>query len=469
MSATTPQAAFEPPTVNRRQDAAGFLTVYRDTLRNPIEMWSEYFFHNRTYTLKAGGRTFMQVMDPVYAKQILLSDADCFKKSYIQDRLLKPAVGEGLLTTEGAVWRQQRKAVTPAFRHEALIKMVPTMQKAASDTAQRISSSIDQAHEECHLDIHEQMVQATYDIIEATLLSGESTNPDYSQRQVADDIAKYLQTVGKFNLLDLFDAPDWVPRALANPGIAEGKKAVARMRAFAAEQIRNRQQQDHPGEDLLGLMISARDPETGNGLKDAELLDNLMTFIGAGHETTAVALTWTISILSQMPEWQDRLYDEVKEVAGDTPIAANHLPDLDLHERVIMETMRLYPPVCLIPRSVCAPVTVGGNNLKPGDHVSIAVYPMQRHAFLWDNPNAFDPARFTEDQVKARDRFVYLPFGAGPRICIGLKFAMMEAVTILATLTRQFHFRHDDRHEIVPQMNVTLRPKDGMPVFVKQR
>ncbi len=110
-----------------------------------------------------------------------------------------------------------------------------------------------------------------------------------------------------------------------------------------------------------------------------------------------------------------------------------------------------------------------GPDSEPGDHVAIAVYPMQRHAFLWDRPNTFDPDRFTEDKIKARDRFVYLPFGAGPRICIGLKFAMMEAVTILATLTRQFRFERDEAHEIVPQMNVTLRPKGGMPVFVSQR
>ncbi|MCI5044334.1 MAG: cytochrome P450 [Aquisalinus sp.] len=469
MSATPAVKEFKPPTVDRRQDGGGLFAAYAATLKNPIEMWSEYFFHNRTFTMKAGKRTFMQVMDPVYAKQILLTDADCFKKSYIQDRLLKPAVGEGLLTTEGAVWRRQRRAAAPAFRHEALIGMVPTMETSARETAERIGRAIRNTNQSCRIDIHEEMIKATYDIIEATLLSGDSRDQAYSQTQLADDITKYLQTVGKFNLLDLLDAPDWIPRILANPGINEGKKAIARIRAFAAEQIRNRQQQDHPGDDLLGMMISATDPETGESLTDQQLLDNLITFIAAGHETTAVALSWTISILSQMPELQDQLTEEVHTVAGEEPINADHLAGLDLHERVVMEAMRLYPPVCIIPRSVIAPVTIGGNHLKPGDHVAIAVYPMQRHAFLWDQPNTFDPARFTEDKIKERDRFVYLPFGAGPRICIGLKFAMMEAVTILATLTRQFRFERDATHEIVPQMNVTLRPKGGMPVFVSQR
>ncbi len=419
--------------------------------------------------VKMGRRKFMQVMDPTLAKQILLTDADCFKKSYLQDRLLKSAVGDGLLTTEGAVWRQQRRAASPAFRLEALKNLVPSMQEAANDAVLRVQNELAHSTSAKPVDIHEQMVKTTYDIIEATLLSGDSEDPDYPPSAIADDIAEYLETVGKFNLMDLLDAPDWIPRSFGNPRIVNGQKAIKRLRSFAARQIADRKKKSEPGDDLLGLMISASDPQTGKGLTDLQLLDNLITFIGAGHETTALALTWSLSILSQQPDLQEKLLIEVKTTCGDAPISAAKLDELKLHEQVILEAMRLYPPVSAIPRSVIEPVKIGNVALEPGDHVTIAVYPLHRHNFLWDDPDTFDPDRFSEEKNKSRDRYLYLPFGAGPRICIGMKFALMEAVTILGELVRKYKFSPDPDHEIIPTLNVTLRPKNGMPLYVETR
>ena len=459
---------FCPPTVPVAPDKTSVAGTITAALRNPLEMWTHSFFQDDSFTVKWGRRTFMHLMSPTLAKQILLDDTICFGKSYMQDRLLKPAFGEGLLTTDGDIWRQQRRAAAPAFRHGALQALVPSMANAGEKTAARLRDATKEGAVP-RIDIHLDMMQATFDVIAETLLSATQMDASYTQAQLLADNEAFLETVGKINLLDILDAPRWIPRALANPQIIRGKRAVTRIRAFAAKQIKLRQNADAPEDDLLSLLIDARDPKTGDSLSDQQLLDNLVTFIGAGHETTALALTWAISVISQMPELQAQLAQEARDVLQDGPVTADNLPHLNLHERVIMETLRLYPAAAVIPRSVIKPVNLDGTDLKPGDHIAIAVYPLHRHEKVWDDPNAFDPDRFLPERIKERHRFAWIPFGAGPRICIGMKLSLMEAVAILANMTRDFEFHPDPEHKILPHMTVTLRPKGGMPVFVKRR
>lgn len=463
----SPDSFFYPQTITPRSPFTSAPQIIAATMRNPLEMWTERAFTEDSFAVKWGARTFMHVMSPALARQVLLDDADCFKKSHVQDRMLKPALGEGLLTSDGQPWRQQRRAAAPAFRHEALQSLVPAMASAGEEAANRLRQLTEEGRGK--VDIHDEMMLATFNVIAETLLSTTDMPPDYTQGDLLQDVGDFLETVGRFNLLDVLDAPEWIPRFLANPAIFKGEKAIGRIRAFAKEQIRKRQMAAAPGEDLLGLMIAARDPETGDQLNDIQLLDNLVTFIGAGHETTALALTWAISIISHLPELQDQLAEEAAQVLRGGDITAENVSSLGLHERVLMETLRLYPPAAAIPRSVQKPVTVDGQELKEGDHVVVAVYPLQRHQKVWENPNAFDPDRFLPEAIKQRDRYAWIPFGAGPRICIGMKLSLMEAVTIFASLTSRFRFKPDASHEIIPKLTVTLRPKGGMPVFVEQR
>jgi cytochrome P450 len=459
---------FYPPKFPVTPDATPRWRITLSVLDNPLRLWTSHFFEMRYFHTKWLGRRYMQVMAPDLARQILFDDRDCFKKSHFQDRLLKPALGVGILTAEGEDWRRQRKAAAPAFQFTALKELVPVMAKAGSDTGHRLNIHL-ATNPDKTLDMHQQMVLATYDVIAETLLSGSLVEGGYTRKDIAHDIALFLETVGKVNFLDLADAPSWLPRELATPGIRKGQKAIERLRVFCAAQIRHRLSSGEQRNDLLGLLLQAHDPSGIDGLSDQQLLDNVITFIGAGHETTALALSWTLMILSHHKGLQQQLHQEVTEKIGTGTITADQLDGLALHERVIKESMRLFPPVAAIPRSVTKPVTIDGIDLVPDDHVTIAVYPMLRHKKLWDDPDAFDPDRFLPDAERQRDRYAYLPFGAGPRICIGMKFAMMEAVTILASLTRDFEFTAPANYKPHPVLSVTLRPKGGMPLFVRKK
>ena len=221
--------------------------------------------------------------------------------------------------------------------------------------------------------------------------------------------------------------------------------------------------------DLLGLLLAARDPETGRGLSDDELRDNVVTFIGAGHETTALTLTFALYLIANAPEVQDRLVKEVRDVCGDRPIDAAVVDELVFHEQVIKEAMRLYPPVSIVDRMAVEDIDLGDVQVKKGDFAFNLIYVMHRHQMLWDHPERFDPDRFSEERSKGLHRFQFMPFGAGPRICIGMKFAYMEAVAMLATLLRELRFLPNAAHRVEPNIRITLRPEGGMPLFAETR
>jgi cytochrome P450 len=200
-----------------------------------------------------------------------------------------------------------------------------------------------------------------------------------------------------------------------------------------------------------------------------ELVDNLLTFITAGHETTAVALTWTFYLLSLHPSVEQRVVEEIERVTNGETINAAHVEALAYTRQVVLEAMRLYPPVPVVPRTPVREVTIGGEAIPPGVPVYIPIYAVHRHAALWEDVDRFDPERFRPEAVKGRDRYAYLPFGAGPRICIGMTFAMSEAVAILATLVRSVRLKVRAGHVPEFKMRATLRPAAGMPMTVAPR
>jgi cytochrome P450 len=221
--------------------------------------------------------------------------------------------------------------------------------------------------------------------------------------------------------------------------------------------------------DLLELLLVARDAETARGMTDAELVTNLAAFISAGHETTAVALTWTLWLVAKNATLQEQLFDEVIAAAGEEPIGAAHLDRLVLCRQAIQEAMRLYPPVASLSRQANVETTLGEHHVKPSTYVIVPVYALHRHVRLWENPNTFVLDRFAPHQAKARPRYAYLPFGGGPRVCIGASFAIIEATVILATLVRAFHFRPVLGHKPRPIARASLRPQGGMPIFIESR
>ena len=390
------------------------------------------------------------------ALEVVLKDrVDDYPKSPVTKRLLKPAIGESLFNADGAHWRWQRRAAAPVFQHRHLMALAPLMTEAAERSAARMADEMEQRGQ---VEAYEQMVAATFDVICDVALSGRET---LDRDAVSKSVNDYIETVGKVSLLDVIGVPTWVPR----PATLFKWRHVADMRSMMDRVIADRRGKPI-GSDLLDLMKDATDPETGRQMTADELRDNMLAFIVAGHETTALALSWSIHLLSLDQSAQDKARDEARAAFGDGPAEGSHLGDLTFTGQVIDEALRLYPPAAFLARIALKADKLCGRPIIPGDILMLPIYALHRHQLLWENPDAFDPSRMTTEAQRARHRYQFLPFGAGPRICIGMGFAQMEAKLILATLLARFWFRPAGP-EPEPAMNLTLRPRGGVKVTVE--
>jgi cytochrome P450 len=433
------------------------LGVVRRLLRNSIELWAPETYERPLLRQRRFGRDILVVMDPDLIQQILVDQADAFVKAETMRRALSPALGEGILTADGARWRWQRRAAAPIFRRARIESFLPAMIAAAERTRARWLAAAGR-----ELDIAQEMMRTTFDIIVETMLSGRgSIDVDRVERGVTD----HLSSTGWMILLALLRAPDWMPY----PGRRRTERARGYLRGELLRLAAERRQGGEPRNDLLTLLLETSDPETGQAMTDRELADNLLTFIAAGHETTALALTWTFYLLSLDPPVEARVLDEIAAVTGGMPLKPAHVEALGYTRQVVHEAMRLYPPAGIVVRQAARDVRIGGEEIVRGTLVNVPIYAVHRHRALWHDPDTFDPERFASDTAKARHRYAYLPFGAGPRICIGMTFALAEAVAILATLLPAIRLTLRAGYTPEPRLRVTLRPAAGMPMRVVRR
>lgn len=452
---TAGRAPYRPPTVTPPDPPLGRWRGALVLARNPVEWWPRRLYEGESLFFARGGRRFLLVTDPAHAQTVLLDRADAFERSFLTRLTLGPALGAGLLTADGETWRAQRRLAAPAFRPASIAALAPVMARAGRDAGDRL------AGRPGRVDVMAEMVRTTFDIILETTLGPDAGRID--RAAAARDVETYLETVGNPDLLDILGLFPALPRPWKWPGLRAARRMRSVLGAVAADR---RARPDGPGGDLLAQLLAGTDPETGAPMALERIVDNLLTFVAAGHETTALALTWTLSILAHLPDLQETLAEEAAAAPADPSERAEGLP---LARRVVMEAMRLYPPAPLIVRNVVAPVEVGPHGLGPGDHVSIAVYPMQRNRRIWEEPDAFDPDRFLPERVAGRHRFAWIPFGGGPRLCIGLGFAMAEAVLVLSAVLARVRVAPAPGHAVLPVQRVTLRPRGGMPLVVAPR
>lgn len=395
------------------------------------------------------GKRWHMVMDPIAIREMLLDRVDDYPKSLVTKNLLRPAIGKSLFIAEGAQWRWQRRAVAPAFSHRNMLNLSPIMTAAAERSADRIESAGPAA-----INLLDEMVTTTFDVISDVTFSGGDR---FDRDAVHRAIDAYIAEAGKISLFDILGFPDWLPR----PGRAMSGRALRDMKRIADDAINARAQRGTSKvPDLLDLLLGGVDPETKRQMNTAELRDNLLTFIVAGHETTALTLSWALYLVGFDQTVQDKARAEAQSVlAGRAATGADveHLPYI---RQIIDETLRLYPPAGIISRTAQKHDILSNREVKPGDTVMIPIYALGRHRLLWENPDAFDPDRFRNR--KAIDRYAYLPFGDGPRICIGASFAQQEAVIILATLLSRFRFNPVSGKDPKPVMILTLRPEGGV-------
>jgi cytochrome P450 len=390
---------------------------------------------------------------------MLADKADAFSRDELTHRVLTPVIGRtSLFLAEGPDWRWQRRAVAPIFRHEMLLSFVPTIAVIAERQVERWRAR----PLDLPVEIAAAMTRTTFEIIVDAILGGSAR---LDAERYGRALAATVNTIPWHLLLSVLWAPAWTPF----PGRWGARRAHDFLRADIGRIIAKRRANPSAHPDLLDLLLAARDADTDRGLNDAELVANLLTFISAGHETTAVALTWSLWLLAKDEAVQRRVYDEAVAVMGHGPVEIAHIDALRLTRQVISESMRLFPPVPMLSRIPKTDMQLGGMAITPRTWVVIPIFALHRNALLWDNPHAFDPDRFAPDQAKGRSRYAHLPFGAGPRVCIGANFAMIEAVVIIATLVRAFRFQTVPGHKARPIARLTLRPAGGIPLLISAR
>lgn len=394
------------------------------------------------------GKRWHMVMDPVALRRILLENLDNYPKSLVTKNLLKPAIGESLFIAEGAHWKWQRRTAAPAFSHRNVLNLAPIMSAAAQRSVSRIHDAGPRA-----VNFLDEMVTLTFDVISDVTFSGDT---GFDRNNVHNAIDAYISEAGKISLLDMLGMPDWVPR----PGRMFSAGAVDQMKMVADKAIEARSHRSsEQTPDLLDLLLAGEDPETGRKMSVAELRDNLLTFIVAGHETTALTLAWSLYLLAQDPQVQDKARSELETVLQGRPPTGEDVAHLPYLRHVVDEALRLYPPAGMVSRTAQGPDELCGREIRRGDTVIVPIYALHRHHMLWDQPNAFLPERW---ETTKPDRYSYLPFGDGPRICIGASFAIQEAVLTLATLLTEFRFHPVPGKEPKPVMIITLRPEGGV-------
>ncbi len=432
----TSDAIFEPP----GWPLAGHLFA---VMRDPLGLLMEGMRSGRPLVrYRFGPVRYVLVNDPEDVGQVLRDPEHAFGKSASYDAL-RLILGQGLLTSEGELWRRQRKLMQPAFHHRRLVGFVDQMSEV---TEAFIDGLIPRADGRI-VDVHTEMMALTFRVVGRTLFSMDVSD-------VADEVGAALHELLAFaaNYTEsIVKLPTWMP----TPRHRRFRRAMSVVDGVVGRLVDARHRDLNPPADLLAALMHA-------DMSDQQRRDELVTLALAGHETTANALTWIWALLSRHPDVAARVRQEVASEVGDRRLDAEALSRLALTERVVLEAMRLYPPAWGVERTVRKPARLSGVELRLGDVLLVCQYTLHRDPRFWPDPDRFDPDRFIPELVDARPRFVYVPFGGGPRICIGKVFAVMEAKLILAAMIRRLVFTLPAGFRIDLDPGVTLRPRRGL-------
>ena len=446
-----------PPAITPPEAPLPLLKFLRQFPKNPLRSVPRGAYEQDIFVLRAKtlNVAYAWITGPELIEEILIRRAGALNKSRVEKQVFDRSVGDSVLTADGARWRWQRRVLAPLFRHQEIIAYVPRMSQAAE---QHIA--VWQASGPGLRNVEEDMTQATLAVIMRSMLG--NSDAGVATRIMAATEA-YLSKASWEAAYAILRMPNWVP----HPGTRRMIRSARTLRSIMADLIAERRAIGGVDDDLLGRLLAARDPETDEPMHEEGLINNVSTLLLAGHETTAKALTWTLYLLARAPEWQQAVREEVSRVAGGNQICAEHIDQLQITTRVLKETMRLYPPAPVVARVNTEFIRAGDENLPVGSNLVFPVYAIHRHRKYWQDPDRFDPNRFLPENEKRIPRAQYMPFGAGPRICIGQAFAMIEAVTLLASFIRAAEFNWDGNHKPEPISRITLRPAGGMPLLVR--
>lgn len=441
-------AAPQPP--QSRLPLFRFLAMSRDSAISTIPQAA----YTRPYlSRRILWRHMLTMNHPDGVKHVLVDNAANYAKTRLIRSLLEPGLGKGLVTAEAERWQLHRRIMTPAFKQ--IGRYAPVMVEAASALAARW----ERLGRDGTVDATGAMMELTLSVIARTMFAFDTTE-DFAAIDVS--VSRYQREV-RFGLADFLNLPNpfpWRTRAKARRALSGLDAAIARLMCASPGR-----REDGEPVNLFDFLLAAR---AEGLLTDQDVRDEVVTIFLAGHETTAQTLSWAWYLLSLHPEIEARLHAEA-DALGDRPPTFDDLAALPYTRMVVEETMRLYPPVHTISRQALGPDEVLGQKVRKGGIVFMFPWVLHRHRDWWDRPEIFDPERFAPGKPPAHPRYAYLPFGAGPRICLGASFAMTEAVLILATLAQRFRLRLAPGCRVEPVGLITLRPREGLKMRVERR
>jgi cytochrome P450 len=440
--------------------AASFFKTLRASKDNAFEIVPMEAFEQPVYLSKTILGKVLMVNDPEGVRRILLDNVINYPKNDLEIEFFSAMFGEGLLSAPGPKWRVHRKVMAPSFGTRTVESYAPAM----VDSTQAFSRQWEALPNSAEIDIAEEMKALTLKIICRTMFSTDADE----LAGLARGALEFTQRSLEFGLLDVL--PVIGPRRIKRT-VDAIRAQFKRMDSAIYRLIGEREKiRDEAPKDFLTRLVAAKDPDDGAGLSASEVRDEVITIFMAGHETTAVTMTWVWYLLSQHPAEEAKLHEELDAVlAGRTP-TVDDLPNLVYARMVIEEAMRVYPPAPgLSIRQATDADEVCGFKVDPGLKILISPWILHRHRRLWEEPERFNPMRFSKEASDKRPRFSYLPFGGGPRVCIGATLAMTEATLILAVLAQKFRLRLKEPQEVRLQARITLRPKDKLMTILERR
>lgn len=456
---------FEAPAPIPRTVPPSRLEIIRVLFRNPLELWGEPSYTLPVIQISFFGQKTTIANHPGLIKHVLVDNASNYGMQTIRQLVLRPILRDGLLTAEGDTWRRSRKAMAPVFTPRHARGFASQMLRKSEEFSARYEKA---AASGATVNIATDMTELTYEILAETLFSGGIAT---GTEGFADKVDQLLHSMGRIDPMDLLQAPSWVPRFTR----LRGRRSLALFRGIVAETMAARKAKMATGEavpdDFLTLLLNL---EGDDGLSRDEIEDNILTFIGAGHETTARALAWTFYCLAETPAFRAKMEEEIDSVIGTGAEPVEWLERMPHVRAAFEEALRLYPPAPSINRMPLKDDRWTDENgrvfeLAAGTSVLILPWTLHRHKLYWDRPRHFIPERFLPENRDRIHRFQYLPFGAGPRICIGATFALQEAVIALAVLMHRYRFDLAGDRKPWPVQRLTTQPVNGIDLKVSAR
>jgi cytochrome P450 len=445
-----------PPTPKEGHWLFGTAYVLRENAHNVLPGLIEKY--GEIFSLSLLFNKIVVAAKPEYAKYVLVDNNKNYHKSLAYD-MLQIVLGKGLLTSEGEFWKKQRRLIQPAFHKQKLADLTAMMIRRASQEADKLENFAANGE---YIDVTNDMTALTLDIISDAIFSN-------GVEDKADLIAKQITLLNQY-ATEKLNQPIRLPAAFPTPFNVRERNAVKVLNDVIFQIIDKRRKSNESKSDLLSMLLDARDAETGEAMDNKQLRDEVMTIFVAGNETTANAMAWTLYLLSQNPEAEEKMIREIDEKLNNgVELAYENVLQFQYVRMVIDESLRLFPPAWVVGRRNMEDDEIGGYRIAKGTNVLMPIMYFHRSEKYWDEPLKFMPERFSPEKKNNIDRYVYFPFGGGPRLCIGNNFALLEMQIILIQLYRRYKFRLKENFVVEPEPLITLRPKYGMVMKVVKR